>query len=179
MSETARSRDRLCQFVEYNWLGVDVGYGGDPFLPDSICFDLPTPYTKVGHHPQHLAGDCRALPFLDGSLDYIYSSHLIEDFYYHEQVEIIFHWATKLQFGGRLLLVAPDQPKFLQHCKNTGQPTNAAHKEPDYTFGNFVQRVLLPVNQRLYPVVLDRIYGVEDIDDYSWELVLEKTKVRT
>lgn len=180
MSETSRSRKRLAEYVDqYNDVGVDVGFGGDPFLSNSICFDLANPYTKVGASVQHLAGDCRSLPFLDCSLDYIYSSHLIEDFTYDEQVDILFHWATKIKVYGRILLVGPDQQKFLQHCKNTGQPLNLAHKEEDYSFGSFVQRVLLPTNQRLYPFKLTRIYGVEDVFDYTWEMILEKKPIHS
>lgn len=176
--ETSRCRCRMLPWIiDWHPMGVDVGFGGDPLWDRAITFDLERPYTQVGRAKQHLSGDCRALPFLDGSLDYIYSSHLLEDFFYEQQVQILLHWARKIRCGGRILLFGPNQQKFLQHCKETGQGTNDAHKEADYSYQSFVQRVLLPVNLQLQAAdrcVLRRLHGVELIDIYSWEMILEK-----
>lgn len=179
MSETSVCRERLTKFIEPDWLGADIGFGGDPIRPNAICVDMERPYTKVGNHPQTLAADCRSLPFLPASLDYIFSSHLIEDFEYVEQYHILLHWTHKIKIDGRIILYAPDQQVFLKHCYNTGQPLNEAHKEADYSYGSFIQRVLLPTNQLLrcnYGVILHRDYGNEHVDTYSWEIVLRKIR---
>lgn len=179
MSETSRCRERLSKFIEPDWLGADIGFGGDPICINAICVDMERPYTKVGNHPQTLAADCRSLPFLPASLDYIFSSHLIEDFTYDQQFDILMHWASRVKVGGRIILYAPDQQVFLQHCNNTGQPLNEAHKEADYSYCNFVTRVLLPVNLWMRPrlgLILHRDYGCEQVDTYSWEIVLRKIR---
>lgn len=79
MSETSKCRERLKKFcIGY---GLDIGYGGDPIIPGAITVDLAIPYTKVGDAPLNLGGDARNLYwFADNSLDYVYSSHLLEDF---------------------------------------------------------------------------------------------------
>lgn len=174
MSETSRCRERLAPFCIGD--GIDIGFGGDPINDTCIRFDLPSPYTRVGPHIANIVGDCRDLDcFPDERFDYIYSSHLIEDFYYNELVDIIFTWQSKLKSGGKLVLYAPDQQKFLKHCAKTGQGINLAHKEPDFDYWNFVQRVILPVKLRMAPDGLIRIHGNTAVEDYSWEMVLEKS----
>ncbi len=78
-SETSKVRKNLVKFCIGN--GLDIGYGGDPILPTSICLDLPDSYAKYKDYPQHLHGDAKNLVwFRDNVLDYIYSSHVLEDF---------------------------------------------------------------------------------------------------
>ena len=69
---------------------MDVGFGGEKIVDTAWGFDMPQPYTQVGSHRQQLRGDCRQFPFLcDDALDYIYSSHVLEDFTYFELVSMI------------------------------------------------------------------------------------------
>ena len=79
ISETSRSRTTLAPFCE--GYGVDLGFGGDPIAPHAIRVDLPRPYTAVGDLSVQLGGDATDLVwFRDGVLDFVYSSHLLEDF---------------------------------------------------------------------------------------------------
>ena len=88
-SETSKSKDILAPYC--TGIGMDVGYGGEKVVPTAWAFDLPNPYTCVGEERQQLRGDCRKFPFLcDYALDYIYSSHVLEDFTYGELEDIIF-----------------------------------------------------------------------------------------
>lgn len=185
MSETSRCRSRLAKYCV--GVGLDIGFGGDPIVPSAITMDLAEPYTKVGVHPQNLTGTCHRLPwFRDGVLDYIFSSHLIEDFRYKEQAGILFEWFRVLRPGGRLVLYQPDQQRFEAHCKKTGQPLNLAHKEPDYSLDAFAFNVLRiapvhPMHSDFY--ILRGIHEMpaakilhqnRQVEDYSWEIVLEK-----
>src|ERR1700720_2698368 len=90
-SETSRHRALLEKFcIGY---GIDIGFGGDPITPKALRMDLPSPYTAVGSAPVQLGGDCRNLRWLrDGVLDYVYSSHVLEDFPESETFPILQEW---------------------------------------------------------------------------------------
>src|SRR4051812_3625456 len=87
-SETSKHRDVLAPFcVGY---GVDVGFGGDPITEVAIRMDLPEPYAAAGRAPVQLGGDARDLRwFRDGALDFVYSSHVLEDFDEHETAPVL------------------------------------------------------------------------------------------
>jgi SAM-dependent methyltransferase len=114
--------------------GIDLGFGGDPISSHAIAMDLPSPYAEThdetgSSHPQHLKGDARNLYwFRDGVLDYVYSSHLLEDF--PNTQEVLREWLRVLKPGGKLILVQPDEMKYREFCKMTGQDQNAAHAQP-------------------------------------------------
>lgn len=169
MSETSRVRDLLAGYCVGD--GVDVGYGGDPITLSAICFDMPNPYNRVGKYPQHLRGDARSLPFKDRILDYVYSSHLIEDFTYEEQVNLIMEWFRVLKSGGNLVLCAPNQQRYLAACKRAGQTgdtINQAHKEADYSLETFKDKVLTHIHG------VKVIKEWDDVADYSWCMVISR-----
>jgi predicted SAM-dependent methyltransferase len=166
MSETSKHRDWFLPHIQ--GYGMDIGYGGDPLVPHAICFDMPQPYTSVGTSALHLGGDARRLPFKNETLDWIYNSHLIEDFTYGDQIPMVKEWLRVLKPGGRLLILAPDQQRFLAHCAATGQSINDNHKEADYSLKTFKKRVLRTGNIRA------KVLAEEDFADYSWGIVLEK-----
>jgi SAM-dependent methyltransferase len=141
-SETSKVRGLLSRYC--NGDGLDIGYGGDPIVPWAICFDLSCPYTKVGDAPQHLHGDAHTLPFKENTLHWVYSSHLIEDFIYTEQVKLLIEWWRVLKFGGVLIICAPDQQRYIECCKRAGQTgdiINRAHKESNYSLATFKDKV--------------------------------------
>lgn len=151
-------------------MGLDIGFGGDPIVKDAITFDLHKPYTRVGYHPQIMQGDCMDLSmFCDNALEYIYSSHLLEDFSYMQQINIILEWRRVLQHRtGRLIICCPDQQRYVQHCRNKKEEPNEHHKESDYSHNAFLEKVypktgawrIVDSNPSVYP--------------YSWYIVLYK-----
>jgi SAM-dependent methyltransferase len=161
-SETAKVRSILAPYCLGD--GIDIGYGGDPIVPNAICFDLPHSYGPVGNHPQHLHGDARSLPFKNETLDYAYSSHLIEDFSYNDQVVLLYEWTRVLRIGGILLLCAPDQQKYLVYNRAHGQmgTINQAHKEADYSLATFKERVW----SRMAAMSVVREW--DNVGDYCW-----------
>lgn len=168
LSETSKHRERLLPFLPVTNL-LDIGYGGDPVTPWAISCDMPGgSYTSVGNAPQQLGFDCRSLPFKSGSLDGIFSSHLIEDFTYAGQVEILAEWKRCLRSGGVLVLLQPDQARYEKHCANTGQPLNLGHKEPDYSLATFKSRVWSQVRGDT------ALIECGDLPDYSWFFVAKK-----
>ena len=165
-SETSKHRDWFLPFTQGH--GMDVGFGGDALTLDCITFDMPQPYTSVGTSAQHLGGDARKIPLKSDTLDWLYNSHLIEDFTYADQIPMVKEWLRVLKPGGRLLILAPDQQRFLAHCAATGQSINDNHKEADYSLKTFKKRVLRTGNIRA------KVLAEEDFADYSWAIVLEK-----
>src|SRR3972149_2826407 len=106
MSETFRCRERLKKFC--TGYGLDIGYGGDPIVPSAITVDLPKPYAKVGECPLNLGGDAGNLRwFRDTVLDYVYSSHLLEDFPAYKTEAVLREWMRVLKPRGNLILYLP------------------------------------------------------------------------
>jgi predicted SAM-dependent methyltransferase len=148
---------------------MDVGYGGNKIVPTAWAFDMPQPYTKVGDDRQQLRGDCREFPFLsDNALDYIYSSHVLEDFRYDDLITIIREWKRVLKPGGLMVTNCPDQQRFLAHCAATGQSINDNHKEVDFSLQNFKWRVIGNTGD------WETVFEQDPFQEYSWLLVLRK-----
>jgi SAM-dependent methyltransferase len=164
-SETGKCRKSLAPFCTGD--GIDVGYGGDPIVRNAICMDMPNPYAGYRTHPQHLHGDARCLSwFCDGSLDFVYSSHVLEDF--EDTSAVLNEWLRVLKPGGHLVLFLPDEPTYRKHCSQTGQQYNTHHVHADFGL-SFVKRALgtganLEIVHERFPV------GI-----YSFELVLRKS----
>jgi predicted SAM-dependent methyltransferase len=163
-SETAKCRGRLAPFCVGD--GADLGFGGDPITPDAIRIDLRTPYAYVGASRPQLHGDATRLSwFNSGSLDYVFSSHLLEDF--EDTESVLREWLRVVRPGGRLVLFCPDEQRFRAHCVRTGQVYNAHHKHEHFSLG-YVKAVLDRIG--LTRVLLEN----PDVDGYSWDLVVEK-----
>jgi SAM-dependent methyltransferase len=134
MSETAKYRHLT---VRHLWgCGIDIGCGADPVTPWAIRFDLPAAeYATYNsgedsrlHHIQ-LRGDCRSLPFKDGALDFVYSSHVLEDF--ADWTPVLAEWVRVLKPGGHLVILIPDKKRWEEALRN-GQPPNCAHQHEGY-----------------------------------------------
>lgn len=166
-SETSKCRARLAPFCA--GYGVDLGYGGDPIASHAIRVDLPQPYTRLGDAPVQLGGAAECLAwFRDDVLDFIYSSHLLEDF--DDTQAVLKEWLRVLRPGGRLILYCPDEQRFRAHCAATGQPYNPHHKHADFSLA-YVKEILARLGQDRF------IHENPDIDGYSWELVCVKQPV--
>lgn len=162
-SETSMCRSRLGKYCIGN--GVDLGFGGDPINESAIRIDLPVPYTKVGDYSVQLAGDARNLYwFRDEVLDYVFSSHLLEDF---EDVETVLReWFRVLKQGGHLIIFCPDEKIF----RGNGFGYNPHHKHQDFSL-EFVERILLAIGN------INIIHKCPLVDNYSWEIVCIKNYI--
>lgn len=164
MSETALCRKRLVNFCVGN--GVDLGYGGDPIVPTAITIDIAKPYSHVGKHPQNLIGDARNLYwFKDCVLDYVYSSHLLEDFANTE--EVLREWLRVIKYDGYMILYCPVEQKYREHCHKTGQPYNQSHKIENFDL-YYVKGIFAKIKDVRF------VYEMPLIDNYSFELVVQK-----
>lgn len=162
--ETYKCRPRLAPYCTGN--GIDIGHGGDPITDTAIRIDLPQPYANVGRAKTQLTGDARNLHwFRDDVLDYVFSSHLLEDF--QNTTQVLREWLRVLRPGGHLVLYCPDEQRYRQYCQNTGRPYNVHHVHENFS-AQFILRILADIGQTKV------IHLNEHADLYSWELVCRK-----
>jgi SAM-dependent methyltransferase len=163
-SETSKCRDRLAPYcVGY---GLDLGFGGDPITPSAIRVDMPTPYAYTGDFGVQLGGKAEDLYwFRDGVLDFIYSSHLLED--YVDTEVVLREWLRVLRPGGRLVIFCPDEQVYRRHCAATGQPYNTCHVHADFSLDKVKGHLERIGGTRV-------IHEIPLVDIYSWDLVSEK-----
>lgn len=173
MSETRKHRHLLARYCR--GLGMDIGFGGDPIVQDAITVDLPQPYTRVGSAPQVLAMDARHLQGVcSACMDYVYSSHLLEDFSWHEIQVAITEWRRVLKPGGVLVLCCPDERVYREHCARRGEAPNEHHKIGDFSLSLFKAFLLTqwPVGAWI------NVYSQDCTpNDYSWHLVVRKVGI--
>lgn len=102
-----------------------------------MSFDLPEPefsHYSSGQPPKgpiHLRGHADKLPFDSGSLDFVYSSHLLEDFL--DPLPILSEWTRCVRIGGNLVILVPEK-ELWNAAIAKGQPPNCAHQH-EYAVG--------------------------------------------
>jgi ubiquinone/menaquinone biosynthesis C-methylase UbiE len=128
-SETSKVRPMVLEYCK--GYGCDIGFGGDKIKNDCIGIDFANPYANTGKDSVDIACDVinNQIPVPEDTFDYVYSSHLIEDF--ESTQDGLEKFIRILKNGGTLILVFPDQKKYETHCKRTGQPLNTYHKHAD------------------------------------------------
>jgi SAM-dependent methyltransferase len=111
MSEAMCIRSEILEYCIGN--GVDIGFGGDK-IKQSQCIAI-----DLGDFSEcdllDYAGDARNLPFRDEVLDYVFSSHLLEDF--ENTREVVIEWIRVIKSGGYLILNLPIQKLYVENCK--------------------------------------------------------------
>src|SRR5688572_23117758 len=116
MSETSKYRHLTTKFCQGN--GIDIGSGGDPVVPNAIQIELPmAEYTKYRSGDVHQSaiqwhGDCFNLPFKDGVLDFVYASHLIEDWNPQRWPTVLSEWVRCLKPGGNIVILVPEVTRW-------------------------------------------------------------------
>jgi predicted SAM-dependent methyltransferase len=166
-SETGKHRDLVAEYCAGS--GLDIGFGGDPVSASAIRMDLPTPYAQTGDAPVQLGGDCRDLYwFQDGTLDYVYSSHVLEDFPRDETRRVLAEWARVVRVGGRLVLLLPDQQRYLHYVQRIGSGPNLHHSIDDFSL-----RYVCDVATRVGGLDVEATH--EEVGEYSFLAVFRKT----
>jgi SAM-dependent methyltransferase len=152
--------------------GVDLGFGGSAITPSAICVDRayldPSRAFCATASPTHLVGDIRHLKwFADGVLDYVFSSHALEDF--EDTAVVLREWARVLKPGGRVVLFLPDQEVYERDCRMLGSLPNQAHKHKDFGL-EYMRRVVAEVPE----LVEEHSKWPVPYNPYSFELVLKR-----
>ncbi len=134
-SETEKYRELTAKYCYRSdglpGCGVDIASQGAPVVTWAMGFDLPPKEFSdyCGGHPAkgeiQLRGFAEALPFDDGSLDFVYSSHLLED--YFDWTPILREWVRVLKPGGKLIVLIPDVSLWAAAIRR-GQTPNCSHR---------------------------------------------------
>ena len=103
MSETAKCRDRLIQYCTGN--GLDLGCGDEKICEGAMGVDWrETPAVNI-------VASVEDLSFVkDRSLDYLFSSHLLEHLPYPWRT--LTRWLPTLKDGGYLVLYLPHRDQY-------------------------------------------------------------------
>lgn len=181
MSETAKYRHltrKYCYRADGEpGCGVDLASQGDPVVPWAIQLDLPPQqFAKYcgGEPPKgpiQLRGSARHLPFDSNSMDFVYSSHLLEDFPTADRPYLLYEWTRVLKPGGTLIVLVPERDLWKKALER-GQPPNCAHipnSEPamgDLT--RYAYALKLPLKR-----IEERLTAIDD-NDYSLLGVFQK-----
>lgn len=173
MSETHFCRHLTTKYCVGN--GIDIGSGGDPVVPTAVQIELPKErFDAYGHaHEVTVEPQFRSitwfknLPFKDGVLDYLYSSHLLED--YEEREEILNEWARVLKPGGYLVVLVPDKEMFNKAVAN-GQNANSNHKR-EWTIG---EGAAWAKSRSDVELVEERITDFRGLEEYNTLVVFKK-----
>jgi len=104
MSETAKIREKVAEYIKENEHGIDIGCGPDKLYKTSIGFDRYK--TLAVDH----VGDAKELPFKDGEFDYVFSSHCLEDF--RDKESVLKEWCRTVKTGGIIALYLPHKDHY-------------------------------------------------------------------
>lgn len=157
-SETAKARERLAQYCRGN--GLDLGFGGDPIVPWAITIDRKKDIRG------NIDGDATKLCwFQDNAFDFVYSSHLLEDF--KETEPVLREWLRVIKPGGLLVLYLPNEQIYKAHCIKTGQPYNTHHSQPEFSL-EFLKKIF----QRIGGTTI--VHDNPHTEIYSFEIVVRK-----
>ena len=134
--------------------GVDIGCGTNPLSPQILSIDAqPDPRYSSGL----MVWDCINLElFSDNVLDFIFSSHCLEDF---ENIpEVFCNWWRKLKVGGLMILLLPDMENCdCEHCKGKSRYAKVGEDK-----GNPSHRT--NTGEKYISDMLDRLHAQEKIN---------------
>jgi len=112
-----------------NLLIIDIGCGYSPLTDSCDTFDLPIPYNGADSSKIKYHGDVREiLSIVKVKYDVVYSSHLIEDFKEFEIKKLLKDWCKILKDDGIIILLLPDQQRYLNRCIIDNTLPNGSHK---------------------------------------------------
>jgi SAM-dependent methyltransferase len=160
-SETSKVRHLVIPYCRGK--GCDIGFGGDKIMKENCDgIDYAQPYAYTGDDPVDIACDLfkEKIPVADNTYDYVYSSHLIEDF--PDTRIVLEDFIRILKSGGHLILVFPDQPAYALHCEQTGQPVNLLHVHADMGLKFMTSRL-----NEIEGIRIDNVFSSDRGIDYN------------
>jgi ubiquinone/menaquinone biosynthesis C-methylase UbiE len=171
-SETSKVRNWVLPYCTGK--GCDIGFGGDKIVKiDCDGIDFPVPYTKTGKDKVDIGCDVinNDIPVLNDTYDYVYTSHLIEDFV--DTKDALRKFIRILKSGGNLVLVFPDQPKYEIYCKKLEIPMNPYHIHSNMGFDYMIKML-----QEIEGIQFEIKFTSNCEVDYNVVIVAEITKER-
>lgn len=169
-SETSKVRHWVLPYCKGK--GCDVGFGGDKIVNENCDgIDFEQPYTNTGKSKVDIGVDVinNEIPVADNTYDYVYSSHLIEDF--TDTKDALRKFIRVLKSGGNLILAFPDQQVYEAYCKERNIPLNPYHVHPHMGY-DFMMQCLSELPGITYEVLFSKNCEI----DYNVVIVLSVTK---
>lgn len=166
--------EKLLSAVRFTqWLkgdGLDIGYGGRPCCESAICIDQWKQAPNGAW--THLTGDATVLRwFRDGVLDYVFSSHCLEDIV--DTKSALREWCRVLKPGGFLLLTCPNEQAYRAFA---GDARNLAHKHENFSLEFVLSKLpsFMRILHKQYPVIRDAQYPIPAGTDFNFDIVAQK-----
>jgi ubiquinone/menaquinone biosynthesis C-methylase UbiE len=169
-SETAKVRRWVLPYCV--GMGCDIGFGGDKVSKVNCHgIDFPQPYTNTGKDKVDIGVDVikNEIPVADNTYDYVYTSHLIEDF--TDTKDALRKFIRILKNKGNLILVFPDQPVYAVYCKKMDVPMNPYHVHPDMGYAYMLKQLA-----ELPGITYEILFSSNCEVDYNVVIVLRITK---
>ncbi|WP_026769772.1 methyltransferase domain-containing protein [Asinibacterium sp. OR53] len=170
-SETGKVRKWVLPYCEGK--GCDIGFGGDKIKKiDCDGIDYAKPYTHTGEDKVDIPCDVinSEIPVPDNTYDYVYSSHLIEDF--TDTKDALRKFIRILKSGGNLVLAFPDQPKYERYCRKMGITANPYHIHANMGYDTMMHHL-----QELQGISFEVLFSSNCEIDYNVVLALKITKL--
>lgn len=104
ISETAKIRGKVAEYIKENSYGIDIGCGSDKLYSNSVGMD------KHKTNVVDLVGDAREIPFKNNEFDYVFSSHCLENLIDKEGV--LKEWCRVIKTGGKIALYSPHKDLY-------------------------------------------------------------------
>lgn len=177
-SETGKHRWMTAPYCVGN--GIDIGSGGDPVVPWAIQVELSdSAYSEYNsglptRGAVHYRDDKAFLnlPFKDRTLDWVFSSHLIEDFL--DWFPILREWKRVLKIGGTLIICLPDKTRWNEAIRR-GQPPNKQHRH-ESTPGELTNHARSIGGLEVLEDRLTDSFNTERVIDYNILFVAKKIR---
>jgi len=170
-SETSKVRNIVLPYCVGR--GCDIGFGGDKVKKiDCDGIDFPQPYAAAGKDKVDIGCDVinDDIPVADNTYDYVYTSHLIEDFV--NTNDALTKFIRILKSGGNLILVFPDQQKYEEICNKIGQPLNPYHVHADMGYDYMINEL-----NQLKNISYEILYSSDRKIDYNVIIVVKIIKL--
>ncbi len=171
MSESAKYLHLVRGFLEGN--GVDIASGGWPIVPWAIQVELTPDKFKWYNQrpiPEHIEwkGDARVLPFKDQTLDFVFSSHYLEDV--EHWLPVLAEWCRCIKVGGFIVIILPDK-KLWADALARGQPCNCEHRHEGE-----VGELTRVFNSHFghFEVQIDKLTALDPLDYSIWFVAKRK-----
>jgi len=169
-SETSKVRHLVITYSK--GYGCDIGFGGDKIVKENcVGIDYEKPYAYTGKDKVDIACDLvnEKIPLNDSLYDYVYSSHLIEDFV--DTISVLREFIRILKPGGNLILVFPDQQEYEQVCIKNNQPINVHHVHKNMSMNFMLDKI-----NEIKEISYEKIFSSNCEIDYNVILVLKIKK---
>jgi len=160
-NEMLKVRPRIASYLQ--GIGLDLGCGNEKVCKEAIGIDL---MGKGADIKLDLTGVDALGIFADGTFDYVFSSHVLEDFLATEA--ILSDWWRVVRPGGYLILYSPD-PDYYPRVGTAG--SNVEHKKDLYW--QDVWNILKGPDSKLI-----HHSRHNESNEYSWQLIVQKKNAR-